>query len=74
MWVHCFTYYITTTLLAVLLGIALVSAIKPGYIRKGEIEFEKKEQKHVTTLDSFLDLLRFVFEVTILTPFMIIAG
>lgn len=49
-------YYMGTTLLAVILGIILVVIIKPG--SKASLNVEKKPQKDVIALDSFLDLLR----------------
>ncbi len=51
-------YYMGTTVLAVILGIVLVVIIKPG--DKASLNVEKKEQKDVIALDSFLDLLRYV--------------
>ena len=52
-------YYMATTLLAVILGIALVSTIKPG--SGGKAGMEKKETEPYRTLDAFLDLVRCVF-------------
>ena len=50
------TYYLTTTVLAAILGLILVSAIKPG---SGMSRPEKeKEQELVRPLDSFLDIIR----------------
>ena len=49
-------YYLSTTILAVILGIVLVVAIRPG-----ETDEEKtgtKEVQPVRTLDAFLDLIR----------------
>jgi len=53
-------YYISTTLLAIILGIALVSIIKPGQIPQVESGQSGSGQKTVSTLDTFLDLIRFV--------------
>eukprot|EP00794_Sanderia_malayensis_P007941 gene7941-8796_t len=52
-------YYMGTTLLAVILGIILVLVINPG--GKASVNTEKKEQKDVIALDSFLDLIRNLF-------------
>lgn len=52
-------YYLSTTILAVILGIVLVVAIRPG-----DTEEEKtgtKEVQPVRTLDAFLDLIRSCF-------------
>ena len=49
-------YYMATTLLAVILGIALVSTIKPG--SSGSVDGDKKDSEPYRTLDAFLDLVR----------------
>lgn len=49
-------YYMVTTLLAVVLGIALVSTIKPG--SSGKAGGETKDTEPYRTLDAFLDLVR----------------
>jgi Na+/H+-dicarboxylate symporter len=50
-------YYLTTTLLAVLLGIALVSLIQPGkHQQKQNVTPDKLKPRR--NLDSFLDLIR----------------
>lgn len=48
-------YYLTTTILAVILGIILVVSIKPG---EGKGEKKGTESKHVQPVDSLLDLIR----------------
>jgi len=55
------TYYLSTTALAAILGLMLVSAIQPG---KGMIQPSKdevKEQQPVRPMDSFLDIIRNMF-------------
>ena len=49
-------YYLSTTILAVILGIVLVVAIRPG--ETDEEITGKKEVQPVRTLDAFLDLIR----------------
>ncbi|XP_064617190.1 excitatory amino acid transporter 3-like [Liolophura sinensis] len=54
-------YYMTTTLAAVILGIILVVAIRPGdYGRKDNIE-RSGEAKNVNPADAMLDLVRVMF-------------
>lgn len=48
-------YYISTTILAVILGIVLVVSIQPGDTK---VEKEKKDVERIRTLDAFLDLIR----------------
>ncbi|OQV26180.1 Excitatory amino acid transporter 3 [Hypsibius exemplaris] len=58
------TYYMTTTILAVLLGIALVTIIKPGSYESAQIEKSKLPEVDLepsTTADTFLDLIRNMF-------------
>lgn len=51
-------YYLTTTLLAVVLGIVLVVSIRPGDSGdKGEVKQKDANEPH-RNLDSFLDLIR----------------
>ena len=52
-------YYMGTTLLAVILGIILVLIINPG--GKASLNVKKQKQRDVIALDSFLDLIRYVF-------------
>ncbi|CAH3115856.1 unnamed protein product [Pocillopora meandrina] len=52
-------YYLSTTILAVILGIVLVVAIRPG--ETDEEKTGKKEVQPVRTLDAFLDLIRSCF-------------
>ena len=49
-------YYMTTTVLAVILGIILVSSIKPGAT---ETAGKSKEQQHVEAIHSIFDLIRY---------------
>lgn len=51
-------YYISTTILAVILGIVLVVSIQPGDTK---VEKEKKDVERIRTLDAFLDLIRSCF-------------
>lgn len=54
-------YYLTTTLLAVVLGIVLVVSIRPGDSGdKGEVKQKDANEPH-RNLDSFLDLIRSCF-------------
>lgn len=58
--VHAMIYYIVTTTIAVLVGITLVSVIRPG-----NTEFAQTEGrilKEVSTLDTYLDLIRYRIE------------
>lgn len=48
-------YYLSTTILAVILGIVLVVSIQPG---NTEVEKETKDVQPIRTLDAFLDLIR----------------
>lgn len=53
-------YYLTTTLLAVILGIVLVVSIRPGESGdKGSVD-DERISKPRRNLDSFLDLIRLV--------------
>jgi Na+/H+-dicarboxylate symporter len=52
-------YYISTTLIAVLIGILLVCTIRPGYIAAAESGTGTAEPGNIA--DSFLDLLRNMF-------------
>ncbi|XP_055302995.1 excitatory amino acid transporter 1 isoform X2 [Sitodiplosis mosellana] len=59
------TYYLTTTISAVILGIILVTTIRPGVIG-GDNNFatnttSKSDSKKVYTVDTLLDLIRNVF-------------
>ena len=53
-------YYISTTILAVILGIVLVVSIRPG---DTEVEKEKKDVQKIRTLDAFLDLIRYALKI-----------
>lgn len=56
------TYYLTTTITAVILGIILVTTIRPGVIGSDDsitdVKTEKSEAKRVYTVDTLLDLIR----------------
>jgi Na+/H+-dicarboxylate symporter len=55
-------YYVTTTLIAVLLGVAMVSIMRPGVGRGESItrQFltESSQLKPISTIDTVLDLFR----------------
>lgn len=53
-------YYMLTTVMAVILGIILVTAIQPGGagVKNGQNTAEKLSIRQVTTADTMLDLLR----------------
>ncbi|VDP97842.1 unnamed protein product [Trichobilharzia regenti] len=57
------TYYITTTFSAVILGIVLVTSIRPGYsgIKKERGSGALSKAPKVGTLDAILDLFRNIF-------------
>jgi len=61
------TYYLTTTISAVILGIILVTTIRPGVIGGDSNDnitankTEKMDAKRVYTVDTLLDLIRNVF-------------
>ena len=50
-------YYMTTTICAVILGIILVSVIKPGS-NASDIVSDKKDTRNTTTADTLMDLVR----------------
>lgn len=52
------TYYIATTILAAIVGIVLVLIIHPGDPSIKEEVGTGTEEKKVSTLDAFLDLIR----------------
>ncbi|CAK8683923.1 unnamed protein product [Clavelina lepadiformis] len=58
---HAAAYYLSTTTLAVILGMLLVSAIQPGNPRIRQTHSVGEAQKTVSTLDTFLDLIRNLF-------------
>lgn len=51
-------YYFATTILAAIVGIIMVITIHPGNPNIKEGVSLVKEEKQVTTLDAFLDLIR----------------
>ena len=48
-------YYLTTTVIAVIIGVILVVTIRPG---DTAVQHDKKPSRHVNALDSILDLVR----------------
>nr|XP_046184760.1 excitatory amino acid transporter 3-like isoform X2 [Oncorhynchus gorbuscha] len=54
-------YYLTTTIIAVILGIALVITIKPGVSQKAEDIDRTEITQNVNTVDTLLDLVRNMF-------------
>ena len=50
-------YYLTTTLFAVVLGIVLVTTIRPGAGKDGD-KAPSGERRNVTTPDTMMDLIR----------------
>lgn len=55
-------YYMTTTFIAVVLGIILVVSIKPGSRTTVHDSGDSEKTQSANIADSFLDLLRFVSE------------
>uniref|UniRef100_A0A3B3D205 Amino acid transporter n=1 Tax=Oryzias melastigma TaxID=30732 RepID=A0A3B3D205_ORYME len=55
------TYYFSTTIIAVILGIILVMSIKPGVSQEPEDIDRSGTTPNVTTVDTLLDLLRNMF-------------
>lgn len=53
-------YYMSTTLIAVILGIVLVVSINPGSSARNN-DPEEEQKKEVRAVDSFLDLIRNMF-------------
>lgn len=51
-------YYMTTTICAVILGIVLVTAIRPGVGAQAENSKEPASTRNVLTSDTLLDLIR----------------
>ena len=56
-------YYVTTTVLAVILGVILVVSIKPGDSVNGSHDVDPADhpKKNVTTEDTLMDLIRNCF-------------
>lgn len=54
-------YYMATTVLAVTLGIILVTSIRPGVGGKKDDSDVKQQTRNVTTADTMLDLVRNIF-------------
>ena len=57
-------FYLTTTFMAVVLGIILVATIQPGSNHSGGNAMtgnENESQRNVTTVDTLLDLVRYVW-------------
>ncbi|XP_015600706.1 excitatory amino acid transporter 1 isoform X2 [Cephus cinctus] len=55
------TYYMVTTISAVILGIILVISIRPGYSSEAEQEAKPSTVRNVTTIDTLMDLIRNMF-------------
>lgn len=55
-------YYMSTTILAVILGIILVSSIKPGATKTAG---KSEEQQHVEAVHSIFDLIRYSLLITL---------
>lgn len=53
------TYYMLTTVMAVILGIVLVTVIRPGDDGKNDKVAEKTSLRQISTADTMLDLIRF---------------
>ena len=54
-------YYMSTTVVAIITGIILVVSIQPGYRNKvAQDDIIPVEQKNITTIDTILDLARYV--------------
>lgn len=58
-------YYLTTTIMAVILGIVLVTTIRPGEVKapgaNAPVEVPQVDIEPATTADTFLDLIRNMF-------------
>ncbi len=62
--IRAIVFYLTTTLCSVVLGIVLVSSIKPGVGKNAlgdDVDSSDNDVKKVTTVDTLLDLLRNLF-------------
>jgi Na+/H+-dicarboxylate symporter len=57
-------YYFATTILAVVLGLILVTTIKPGKVNKPIVDENAKDplgDERIQTVDTILDLIRNLF-------------
>lgn len=54
-------YYMSTTIIAAVLGVLLVLAIHPGHPKLRSTLGEGKKNDDVSTLDAFFDLIRNLF-------------
>ncbi|KAJ3662154.1 hypothetical protein Zmor_006512 [Zophobas morio] len=65
-------FYISTTVIAVALGILLVATIQPGANHAGDVgtENDGEGQRNITTVDSLLDLVRNMFPPNIIQACM----
>ncbi|XP_039444117.1 excitatory amino acid transporter-like [Culex pipiens pallens] len=54
-------YYMTTTILAVLEGVALVITVQPGKRSDDKNDLAEAQRTNVTTADTLLDLIRNIF-------------
>ncbi|XP_060797615.1 excitatory amino acid transporter 1-like isoform X2 [Neoarius graeffei] len=61
MGVRATVYYIVTTLIAVFIGIVMVSIIRPGKVKRDTPMSNSSSAESVTAADAFLDLLRNMF-------------
>lgn len=59
-------YYMITTVMAVMLGIVLVTVIKPGVNGGMENGSGKYKNRNVTTVDTLLDLVRNLFPANVI--------
>lgn len=57
---RAFIFYFSSTFMAVVIGLILVTTIQPGYLSRGAVTINKEsfEKQHVNTADTFIDLLR----------------
>lgn len=57
---RAFIFYFSSTFIAVIIGLILVTTIRPGYLSKGANNIKKMsfEKQQVNTADTFIDLLR----------------
>ena len=61
-------YYLSTTIVAVVIGAVLVSTIRPG--EREEVERNDEEKRLIEPVDSLLDLIRWVQYVQFVEKFL----
>ncbi|CAL1544505.1 unnamed protein product [Lymnaea stagnalis] len=61
MGLRAIVYYLSTTFVAIILGIVLVLSIHPGEYDGGIRRRSKREKRSASSLDAFLDLIRNIF-------------